>query len=48
MRSIIVLVLVCSLLAWAGGKSVDKVIRLREFPSEGPFIFLTKLHIAAG
>lgn len=48
MRPITIFFIISFVILVAQGKGVEKVIRLRNFNKEGPFIFLTKFHIGAG
>lgn len=46
---IIALLMIISIICLVGeAKTVRKTIKLSNFNKEGPFIFLTKLHIGAG
>jgi hypothetical protein len=48
MNKLILVICVSILLTFCQGKSVDKVLKLANFKKEGPFIFMTKLHLGAG
>jgi len=45
MKAILILLLLELLLFAATAKMIKKVIKLSEFHKEGPFIFLTKMHL---
>ena len=48
MNKLILVIAISILLIICEAKSVSKVIRLSNFKNEGPFIFMTKLHLGAG
>lgn len=48
MKIIALLIIISAFFLVGEAKTVRKTIRLSNFNKEGPFIFLTKLHIGAG
>lgn len=48
MNKLILVIAIGILLIFCEAKSVNKVLKLSNFKSEGPFIFMTKLHLGAG
>lgn len=48
MNKLIFVISITILLTFCEAKSVNKVLKLANFKKEGPFIFMTKLHLGAG
>lgn len=45
---IILIIFACLLIGGLQAKRITKTIKLKDFPKEGPFLFITKMRLGSG